>query len=116
MYVKVLNISLIICVFAFMGLLNSIAFSGDHEEIAKYYENCIVRKILKCDAMLVLLRTSKSKNLKDYAEMKSRKAEFLNAEKDMLVKEMIEMKLEPKHYKVESFLNSRFYVKNRYPK
>ena len=48
--------------------------------------------------------------------MEAQKAEFLKAEKEMLVKEMIEMQLEPKHYKVELFLNSRFQERNRYKK
>ena len=117
MHVKVLIMSIIICISAFIGHLNSTAFSGgDHEEVTKYFESCIVREIVKCDSKLVLLRTSKSKNLKNYAEMKSQKAEFLNAEKDVLVKEMMEMQLEPKPYKIELFLNSRFHVRNRYSK
>jgi len=64
-------------------------FRGDHEEIAKYYKSGIVREIAKCDSKLVLLATSKSKILKDYAKMKTQKAKFLNVEKEMLIKEMI---------------------------
>jgi hypothetical protein len=108
MQAKVLTICLMVGVSAFIGLLNSTAFSGDHEKLAKYYESCIVREIAKCDSKLVLLRTSKSKNLQDYAKMEAQKAKFFNAEKEMLVKEMIEMQLKPKHYKVELFLNNRF--------
>jgi hypothetical protein len=108
MKAKVLTICLMVGVSAFIGLLNSTAFSGDHEKLAKYYESCIVREIAKCDSKLVLLRTSKSKNLQDYAKVEAQKAEFFNAEKEMLVKEMIEMQLKPKHYKVELFLNNRF--------
>jgi hypothetical protein len=108
MQAKVLTICLMVGVSAFIGLLNSTAFSGDHEKLAKYYESCIVREIAKCDSKLVLLRTSKSKNLQDYAKMEAQKAKFFNAEKEILVKEMIEMQLKPKHYKVELFLNNRF--------
>ena len=114
MQAKVLTISLMVGVFAFMGLLNSIAFSGDHEELAKYYESCIFREIKKCDLKLVLFSKSRSKNLQDYAKMEAQKAEFFKAEKDMLVKEMIETQLDPKHYKIEFFLNSRFQEWNRY--
>jgi hypothetical protein len=108
MQAKVLTISLMVGVSAFIGLLNSTAFSGDHEKLAKYYESCIVMEIVKCDSKLALLRTSKSKNLQDYAKMEAQKAKFFNAEKEMLVKEMIEMQLKPKQYKVELFLNNRF--------
>ena len=108
MQAKVLTICLMVGVSAFIGLLNSTAFSGDYEKLAKYYESCIVREIVKCDAKLVLLRTSKSKILQDYAKSKAQKAKFFNAEKEMLVKEMIEMQLKPKQYKVELFLTNRF--------
>ena len=46
--------------------------------------------------------------LQDYVRMKAQKAEFYKAEKDRLVKEMKEMRLEPKQYKVDLFLNSQF--------
>jgi hypothetical protein len=114
MQAKVLTISLMVGVFAFMGFLNSTAFSGDNEEISKYYGSCIVREIKKCNLKLVLLSKSKSKNLQDYAKMEAQKAQFFKAEKDMLVKEMIETELDPKHYKIELFLNSRFQEWNRY--
>ena len=114
MQTNVLAISLMVGVFAFMGLLNSKAFSGDYEEIAKYYENCIFREIKKCNLKLVLLSKSKSKNLQDYAKNEAQKVEFLKAEKDMLVQEMMETQLDPKHYKIELFINSRFQEWNSY--
>jgi hypothetical protein len=113
MQAKVLTICLMVGGSAFIGLLNSTAFSGDHEKLAKCYESCIVREIAKCDSKLVLLRTSKSKNLQDYAKMEAQKAKFFNAEKEMLVKEMIEIQLKPKQYKVELFLNNSFQERDR---
>jgi len=91
------------------GPLNSTALSGDQEERVKYYESCIVKEIVKCDSKFVLLSSSRSINLKNYAKMEAQKARFLEAYKEILVKEMTEMQLEPKHYKVELFLNSRFH-------
>ena len=107
---------LIIGLSAFIGPLNLTAFSDDHGELAKFFNSCIVKEIVKCESKLVLLSASKSKNLQDYAKMKAQKSEFLNAEKKMLVEEMIEMQIEPKHYKVELFLNSRFQQGDRYRK
>lgn len=104
----ILVLILIAGVFAFMGLLNSVAFSGDYEEKVKKYESCIVREIEKCRSKLVLLGGSKSKNLQDYARIKAKKAKFFGVEKDRLVKEMIEIQLNPRHYKVKLFLNSQF--------
>ena len=113
---KLLIISLMITVCVTWGPLNSTVFSGDNEEKAKYYDNCIVKEIIKCDSKFVLLSSSKSMNLQDYANIKAQKARFLEAEKAILVREMIEVQLEPKQYKVEMFLNSRFQEKNRYEK
>ncbi|MGD2015714.1 MAG: hypothetical protein PVH85_08420 [Desulfobacterales bacterium] len=109
---KALITSLMITVCAFWGPLNSTVLSGDHEERIKYYESCIVKEIVKCESKLVLLSSSKSKNLLNYAEMEAQKARFLEDEKEILVKEMSELQLEPKHYKVELFLNSRFLESN----
>jgi hypothetical protein len=89
---------------------------GIVKKIVKYYKSCIAKEIVKCDSKVVLLRTSKSKNLQDYAKMEAQKADFFNAEKEMLVKEMIEMQLKPKPYKVELFLNHRFQERDRYKK
>ena len=114
MQAKVLTISLSVGVFVFLVILNSTTFSGDQEQIAKYYESCIFREIKKCDLKLVLLSKSKSKNLQDYAKREAQKAEFFMAEKDMLIKEMIETQMDPKHYKIELFLNNRFQEWNRY--
>ena len=114
MQANVLTISLLAGVFAFMGLLTSTTFSDDHEDITKYYESCIFKEIKKCDLKLMLLSKSRSKNLQNYAKMEAQKAEFFKAEKNMLIKEMIETQLDPKHYKIELFLNSRFQEWSRY--
>ena len=111
---KILIMILIIGASVFMGQLNLAVFSGDHGELAKFFNSCIVKEIVKCESKLVLLSASKSKNLQDYAKMKAQKAEFLNTEKKLLVDEMIEMQIEPKHYKVELFLNSQFQQRDRY--
>lgn len=111
---KILIMILIIGASVFMGPLNLAVFSGDHGELAKFCNSCIIKEIAKCESKLVLLSASRSKNLQDYAKMKAQKAEFLNANKEMLVDEMVEMQIEPKHYKVELFLNSRFQQRARH--
>ena len=114
MHAKVLTTCLFIYITSFIGLLNSAAFSDQKNTTATtYFENCIVREILKCESKLTLLATSKSQHLKDYAAVEAQKAVFLKTERDMLIKEMLEMQLEPKHYKVEVFLNSRFHEQNQ---
>ena len=105
---KTLILILTIGASVIMGPLNLTVFSEDHGELVKFFNSCIVKEIEKCESKMALLSASKSKNLRDYARMKAEKAEFLGAEKKMLVDEMIEMQIEPKHYKVELFLNSRY--------
>ena len=61
-----------------------------------------------CDFKLLLLSKTRSENLRDYAQIEAQKSEFFKAKKDMLVKEMIEMQLEQKSYKINLFLDSRF--------
>jgi hypothetical protein len=106
--VLIISISLTLAVFIFAAPQNSTAFSANQEETAKYYKTCIVNEIAKCDSKLVMLSTSKSKNLQDYAKMEAYKAEFFKAEKERLIREMVEIQLDPKHYKVELYINSRF--------
>ena len=110
---KVLITSLIICVSTIIGLLNSTAFSGNDTEIAKFFKSCIAKEIKKCDSKVILLKSSISKNLQYYTKTKAQKADFFKAKKEMLVQEMIEMQLEPKHYKVELFLNRRFQERDK---
>ena len=109
---KVLIISSMITVCVLWGALNSTVFSGDHSDRVKYFESCIEKKIVKCDSKFAMLSSSRSLNLQEYAKIEAQKARFLEAEKEILVKEMMEMQLEPKYYKVEFFLNSRFHEKN----
>ena len=113
---KVLIISLIIIINVLWGPSNETSFSGDLQITKEFYESCIVKEIVKCDAKSALLSSSRSLNLRNYAKMKAQEARFLEAEKEALVKQMLEMKLEPKQYKVELFFNSRFREKNRYKK
>ena len=109
---KVLIISLIITVGVIWGPSNETSFSGDRQIIEEFYESCIVNEIVKCDAKSAMLGSSRSLNLRNYAKIKAQKARFLEAEKEALVKQMLEMMLEPKQYKVELFLNSKFLEKN----
>ena len=109
---ELLIIGLMTAVCFLWGPFNKTSFSCDHEMRVKYYASCIVKEIVKCNAKFDLFNSSKSANLRDYAQMKVNKARFLEAEKWILVKQMLEMQLEQKQYKVELFLNSRFRERN----
>ena len=100
--------TLILCAFTFLILIAPTAYSDSHAGVADFYESYIVKKIKNCDSKSILLRSSRSKNLRAYAMMEAQKAAFLSAEKETLVNEMVEMKLNTKDYKVELYLNNQF--------
>ena len=82
--------------------------SESRGELIKYYENCIVKKINNCKGKTVL-KTSKSVNLQRKADLATRQITFLMTNKNMLIHEMVEQEISPKQYKVEYYLNKRFY-------
>ena len=116
MRAKLFITSLILCSFAFLILLIPTTYSVDLNERGDFYESCIVRKIKKCDSRAFLFRSSRSKNLREYAELEAQKAAFFDKEKEILIKQMVEMQIEPKHYKIDLFLNSQFQKKVQHTK
>ena len=88
------------------------AQSGSNDDLVKYYENCIAKKIYNCKCKTVL-KTSRSVNLQRKADLAARQVTFLTTNKNLLIHEMVERKISPKQYKVEYYLNKRFYEMNR---
>jgi len=109
MYTKALVMSLMVGVGAVCGMLHSPGISSETAVPTQFYESCIVKMIENCESQVALLHTSRSANLRDYARVQAQMARFLQAEKEMLLNTMIQMQLEPKEYKIEHFLNDRFY-------
>ena len=108
MQAKVLFVAILIIIFVSWPMLTSPVFSEEYEKMAQYYNSCIVKKIKNCNSKVILLTASESRNLQEYAAKQKQMAKFFKAEKDLLIQEMLEIKLEPKNYKVELFLKSRF--------
>lgn len=88
------------------------AQSESKDHLVKYYENCIVKKIYNCKGKTVL-KTSRSVNLQRKADLAARQVTFLTTNKNILIHEMVEQEIGPKRYKVEYYLNKRFYEINR---
>ncbi|MFC1880655.1 hypothetical protein ACFL2S_04030 [Thermodesulfobacteriota bacterium] len=55
------------------------------------------------------LSDSRSKNIRKEAALAALKVEYLNANKDKLIRQMLETELSMKKYKVHYFLNARFF-------
>jgi len=109
MQAKILIIYLLVGVITFIGVLPSTCISADKEELAKFFEDCISSEICKCQAKTVFSK-SRSANLCCYAAEKLKKAAFLQNNKDMLIEEMIKNDIGVKPYKIEYFLNKKFYA------
>ena len=109
MYSKPLIICLMTVLGAMIAVQHPTGIAGEEEDLAPYYESCVVKKIKVCKSQAALLHTSRSANLREYALVQAQMAQFYNAEKKMLVNTMIQMDLEPKHYKIERFLDDQFY-------
>ena len=53
-------------------------------QLAKFYENCILKKVSNCHAKAVL-KNSRSVNLRRKAELSIRQATFFTSNKDILI-------------------------------
>lgn len=87
------------------------ALCNDNEkkdQIKIYYEHIINEKINRCHSK-AQLKESKSTNLQNCALMEIKKANYFTANKEMLINEMVKINIGVKKYKIEYFLNSKFY-------
>ena len=110
MQAKKLTVILMAGMVAFVGLSPSIGLCGDEEVKAKFYESCIVKEIAACEKKAYLI-DSRSRNLREYAQVKVQKAAFLVDRKDSLIEELVEMQTALRDHSVRVYLNSRFYEK-----
>ena len=72
-------------------------------------ETLIDRYIVSCGAKSELLN-SRSETIRKSAIRSCRIANFCLTSKEVLIKEMLEKNIEPKHYKICRFLNEKFRV------
>ena len=76
-------------------------------EIRAKLETLIDRYIVSCGAKSELLN-SRSNTIRKSAIRSCRIANFCLTSREVLIKEMMEKNIEPKHYKVNLFLNEKF--------
>ena len=108
MKVKALMIVFLSSFIVITGATQMSAQSQSDEHLKKMYETRIAKKIAKCQSKIIL-KSSRSENLQETAETAAEQAHFLTLNKDTLVGEMMERNIGPKPYKIEFYLNSRFY-------
>ena len=102
----------LVSIFLIAGSLPLTAQSESEDELIKFYKSCIQKKISNCNAKAIL-KTSRSANLQKKADLSIRQAAFITANKDMLINEMIDQGVGYKYYKVDYYLNKRFYEKGQ---
>jgi hypothetical protein len=108
MKIKILSVIFMMIFASFLGNLSAISENGQNTQIIKYYENMINETISKCHSK-AQLKESKSVHLQSCASVKLKKANFLSKSKEMLIKEMVKKDIDAKQYKIEYFLNKKFY-------
>ena len=100
---------LAVTIFAiFLGASTAISDENNSDQLTKFYENFIIEKIAQCNSKAKLIKSSSS-NIQNWAEIESNKAAFFGEKKDMLIKELIKNDIGRKPYKIEYFLNKKFY-------
>ena len=97
---------------SFAGVAGVAAQSESNAQMVQYYENCVLKKIYNCNAKTVL-KTSRSVNLRQKADLSARQVIFYTNNKNILIDEMIEQGIDRKQYKVDRYLNKRFFEINR---
>ena len=102
---------LILVAFSVVLVLGAFSASGDIDvdrDPAAFYTNCIDKKITCCDCK-GRMWNSRSKNLRSCSRVAILKAIFLSANREELVREMVSNGVALKRYKVDYYLNKRFY-------
>ncbi len=104
----------IFCVFGLLVLVMSMwalpaAAQMTESEKAKAYASCIDELIDNCESKSAMMNT-KSDNLREDVRIALMKASFYRKNREILIEELAERNVEPKSYKVQHFLNERFFA------
>lgn len=91
----------------FANAVQIAAESQSDEQLNKFYDNYIAKKIADNQSK-TNLKTSRSENLRLRAAKAEKQATFLTLNRDILVDGMIEQDIGQKPYKIEKYLKKRF--------
>jgi hypothetical protein len=81
---------------------------GNESELRLIYANMLEDCIRKCESK-VKMSYSNSSHLRKAAHLALLKVSYFTDHKETLIEEMVQSKLPTKPYKVQFFLNQRFY-------
>ncbi len=109
---KVLILAETVMFVTLIGVLPVMGQAGEDEKLRRYYNDYILKCISKSQSK-ASLQTSQYQNLKSCGTLSKQKFIFLTNNQDRLVDEMIKNKIGTKSYKIEYYLNQRFYETKR---
>ncbi len=109
---KLLIITAMVTFVTLIGALPVTGQAGENEKLKKYYNDYILKCISKNQSK-ISLQTSQSENLQSCGALSKQKFIFLTNNQNILVDEMIKNKIGTKSYKIDYYLNKRFYETKR---
>ena len=106
--------SLGILAMAILMILSSVSFFKVYADGSKrqVYMQSLNQLISSCNSKATLA-DSRSANIRSYCELARLKAEFMIKHKELLIEGMSQIKLTPSAYKIQLFVNSKFFEKRR---
>ena len=107
-----LIIAALLMVFTLIGAFPLKGFSGEAEQLKKHYNDYISQSIAKNQSK-ASLQNSRSVKLRICGVLCEQKVVFLTNHRETLVDEMIENQIGTKAYKIDHYLNRRFYKMER---
>ncbi len=108
MRVPQIIILLMIIFLALIWASTTVSQTTTTAKLETYYEAYIDACILKCESK-GSMRDSRMKHIRQEAAKHSLKADFLKRHKAELIEELVGKDIGTKHYKINYYLNNRFY-------
>ena len=109
------NVLFVMCLVAALMVSFTVApQSESNDQIEHFYKTCLEKKISTCRSKM-MLKSSRSANLRKTSALAAEQAVFYLSNKDMLVKEMMELEIDRKSYKVDYYLIKRFHAEAKHP-
>lgn len=97
----------ILAIAASICTLPALAETTNQTEVRAKLEALVDEYINSCDAKSELL-SSRSENIRNSARRSCMKASYCRNNREELIQEMLDRKIDPKSYKVRLFLSERF--------
>lgn len=109
MTIKNASIFLLIAVGVFLAIGQTAGEMSDKAALRSHYEVVIDKLISHGEYKEALMRDSKSGNLRHAAAIGCLKAAFFKDHKDMLIEDLITAEIGTKPYKIQHYLNNKFF-------